>query len=331
MKSIINWGILGPGRIATKFATDLVNLPEANLLAVGSRSKARANKFAQTFGIARSYGNYDKLVTDPDVDVIYVATPHTFHKEHTLLCLQNNKAVLCEKPMAMNEGQLREMVELARKKNLFLMEGMWTRFLPVIQQVKDWLRKKTIGDVRILSSDFGFRTGWNPQDRLLNPNLAGGALLDVGVYTVALTYMVYGDSPRQVIADAYIGETGVDEQTAMLLRYDDGALALLFCSIRTNTPQEARILGTLGSIHIPGFWHTTSAVLQIEGKDPVKNSGEAGYHFEAAEVMSCLKAGKNESSRMPLDESLAIVQTMDHVRALIGLTYPMEKKVDYTC
>jgi dihydrodiol dehydrogenase / D-xylose 1-dehydrogenase (NADP) len=318
------WGILGPGRIATRFATDLQELPGAKLAAVGSRSADRAAAFAQEFGAQRAYGSYEELAADPEVDAIYVATPHPFHKDHTLLCLRHGKAVLCEKPMAINEAQVQEMVACARENQVFLMEATWTRFLPVIRHVREWLRENKIGDVCMLFADFGFRTRWDPQGRLLNPDLAGGALLDVGVYTVAFASMVFGASPVEVKASAHIGETGVDEQSALLLRYDGGALALLSCAVRTNTPQEAHIIGTEGSIHIPAFWHATAATLDVAGQEPVQVSGPAGYHYEAAEVMSCLHDGRLESPQMPLDESIAIARTLTRARALISLTYPME-------
>jgi len=325
MKKPFGWGILGPGNIARRFATDLRNLPGAKLAAVGSRSAERATAFAASFGADRAYGSYEELMADPHVDAIYVATPHTFHKEHTHLCLEHGKAVLCEKPMAVNERQVRDMVACARAHDVFLMEAMWTRFLPVIGKVREWLQKGVIGSVRILTADFGFRTGWNPEGRLLNPDLAGGALLDVGVYTVAFAAMVLGDSPTEIQASAHIGETGVDEQTAMLLRYADGALAMLSCAVRTRTPQEARIQGTEGSIHIPAFWHPTSAFLQVGNAEPVGFAGPVGYHYEASEVMSCLEAGDKESTTLPLDESIAIARTLEQARSIIGLTYPLER------
>jgi dihydrodiol dehydrogenase / D-xylose 1-dehydrogenase (NADP) len=325
MKTEFGWGILGPGRIATRFATDLGNLPEARLVAVGSRTVERAELFAQRFHIERAYGSYEDLARDPDVDVVYVATPNPFHPEHAMLCLRHGKAVLCEKPMAVNEWHVQRMVECARENGVFLMEAMWTRFLPVMDQVRGWLAEGKIGDVRLLSADFGFRTEWNPQGRLLNPDLAGGALLDVGIYVLALASMVMGGSPVEIEAVAHIGETGVDEQSAMLCRYRGGALALLSCAVRTQTPQEARIHGTAGSIHIPGFWHATTATLQVYGQDPVQVVRPAGYHYEAAEAMSCLRAGVTESSLMPLDESIAIARTLDRVRAYVGLAYSMDR------
>lgn len=326
MGTAVAWGILGAGSIARKFAADLTHLVDARLLAVGSRSGSRAADFCAEHGFERAYGSYAELVNDPDLDAVYVATPHPFHREHTVLCLRHGKAVLCEKPMAVNERQVREMVECARGSEVFLMEAMWTRFLPVIVQVSKWLGEGRIGEVRLLSADFGFRAGWNPEGRLFNPALAGGALLDVGVYVVALAHLVFGRPPVDVQAAAHLGETGVDEQTALLFRYDGGELALLSCAVRTNTPQEARIQGTEGAIHIPLFWRATSATLSVQGQEPVVFAEQAGYHFEAAEVMSCLLEGRRESARMPLDESIAIARTMERVRAIIGLSYPMESQ-----
>ncbi len=327
MKKTFGWGILGLGRIANRFASDLVTLSEAKIAAVASRSEGKAVAFAKKFGATKYYTDYSSLVADPDVDVVYVATPNTLHREHTLLCLENGKAVLCEKPLAVNERQVLDMVKSAEKNGLFLMEGVWTRCLPVIKHVRKWLNEKLIGEVRMLFADFGFRIMFNPEDRHVNINLAGGALLDVGVYTLALAQMVFGDSPEKIFASSFIGETEVDDQTGLLLRYNGGGLALLSAAIQTNTIQEARIYGTEGSIHIPPiFWRPTSAVLQINNKDPLKISGESSMGYEAAEVMSCIKTGKKESPQMTLKESIATARIMDEARRQIGLIYPMEKK-----
>ncbi len=318
------WGILGAGRIATRFVTDLKKLSKARLVAVGSRTLDKACTFAAQYGVERAYGSYAEMLADPAVDIVYVATPHPFHLEHTLLCLNAGKAVLCEKPMEINAQRVSEMVETARRNKVFLMEAMWTRFLPVIVQVRRWIAEGRIGKVRMLSADFGFRAAWDPQGRLFNPALAGGALLDVGIYVVAFASMLFG-TPTQVHATAYLGETGVDEQTALLLRYADGQLALLACAVRTNTPHQALILGTEGRITVPNFWHATLATLDVNGQPTIKARGKSGYQFEAAEVMACLAAGQTESAIMPLDESIAIAQTLDQARAQIGLTYPMER------
>jgi len=256
---------------------------------------------------------------------VYVATPHPFHKPHTLLCLEAGKAVLCEKPMAVNAGEVRAMVEAARAHGLFLMEAMWSRFNPVLVQARQWLDEGVIGEPRMLTADFGFSARVDPEARLFNPHLAGGALLDVGIYVVSLASWVFGGVPEQVLAAADIGATGVDEQTGMVLKYVGGRLALLSCAIRTQTPHFARIDGTEGAIEVPAFWHPTTARLIRPGAEPLEVTGTFGYHYEAAEVISCLRQGKAESATMPLDESVAIAETMDQVRALIGVKYPMEE------
>jgi dihydrodiol dehydrogenase / D-xylose 1-dehydrogenase (NADP) len=324
---VIRWGILGPGSIAHRFAEGLSVIPDAELVAVGSRSSERADAFADKFDIPKRHGSYTDLANDPDVDAIYVSTPHPFHKEYSILCLKAGKGVLCEKPMAINAQQAKEMIDCARAEKKFLMEAMWTRFLPAIVKMREWVAEGAIGEPRMLTADFGFRSGWNPEGRLMNPEMAGGGLLDVGVYTVAMAYMVFG-KPSRIASMAHIGETGVDEQAAMLLGYDAGQLALLSCAIRTNTPQEARIMGTEGSIHIPGFWHGNSATLYASGKGPVQADTPFegnGYNYEAVEVMRCLREGKLESDVMPLDESLSIAETMDQMRAEWGLKYSMEE------
>jgi predicted dehydrogenase len=324
MSKVIGWGILGAGSIAAKFATDLNKLEDARLVAVGSRSREKAAAFAEQWGVERGYGSYAEMLADPEVDAVYVATPHPFHRPHTLLCLEAGKAVLCEKPMAVNAGEVRAMVEAARASGLFLMEAMWSRFNPVMVQAKQWLDEGLIGEPRMLTADFGFSARFDPQARLFNPELAGGALLDVGVYVVSLASWVFGGAPEEVHAAAEIGSTGVDEQTGMVLRYAGGRLALLSCAIRTRTPHSARIDGTDGAIEVPAFWHPTTARLIRPGAEPLEARGSFGYQHEAAEVMACLRAGQTESATMPLDESIGIAETLDRVRATIGVQYPME-------
>jgi predicted dehydrogenase len=288
---------------------------------------ARAAEFVEEFHGERAYGSYEEMVQDPEVDAVYIATPHPFHRDHTLLCLRNGKAVLCEKPLATSEQQVREMAHMARETGTFLMEAMWTRFLPVMRIVDEWLTDHRIGDIRMLTADFGFRANWNPDSRLLNPGMAGGALLDVGVYVISLASMVFGGAPMQIKALAHVGETGVDEQTGMLFRYPNGALALLSCAVRTQTPQEARIVGDNGWIQIPEFWRATTATLHVKGEEPVRIKEAAGYHYEAAEVMACVREGRRESPIMPLEESVSIARTMQQVRTQIGVRFPVESAV----
>jgi predicted dehydrogenase len=323
MNHTVGWGILGAGRIAGKFATDAKLVPDARLVAVGSRSDEKAADFAAKNGVERAYGSYAELVADPDVDAIYVATPHPMHCEHTVLALDAGKAVLCEKPFAVTAREARLMIERARQRKLFLMEAMWTRFNPITVQVRRWLAEGRIGEPRMVTIDFGFRAAWNPESRLLNPALAGGALLDVGVYVLAYASMIFG-RPAQIQAAAHIGETGVDEQTAMVLRYAGGQLASLTCAVRTSTPQGARIDGTEGVIEIPAFWHATTARLIRPKEDPVEAAGAHGFQYEIAEATARIAAGQLESPLMPLDETLAIAETMDEVRKQIGLRYPFE-------
>ncbi len=328
MAKKIRWGILGTGGIAKKFAEGLQILPEANLVAVGSRAADTAENLARAFGIPHQHSSYDKLANDPDVDVVYIATPHPFHMENTILCLKAGKAVLCEKPFAINAGQAQQMLNVAATKKLFLMEAMWTRFLPIIVKVREWLAKGLIGRVRMVTADFGFRADWIPKHRLFNPELGGGALLDVGVYCVSMSSMVFGKPPAKIMGLAHMGRTGVDEQSAMILGYADGQLASLSCAVRTQTPQQTFIVGTKGKIKIHSpFWKGTAATISIEdGEDqmvemPLEGNG---YNYQAREVMKCLRTGKLESDIMPLNETLSIMKTMDEIRAQWGLKYPME-------
>jgi predicted dehydrogenase len=327
MREIIRWGILGTGNIATSFATGVATMPDAELAAVGSRSKASADAFGDRFDIPRRYPTYAGLANDPDIDVVYIATPHTLHLENTLLCLDAGKAVLCEKPFAINTAQARQAIARAKERKLFLMEAMWMRFFPLIVELRRLLAEKAIGDVRMVSADFGFRTTFDPGRRLFDPSLGGGALLDVGVYPVSLAHMILGQ-PTQVTGLAALGETGVDEQAAFVLGYDGGEMAVLHTAIRTTTPQEAIIMGTEGwiRIHSP-WWMPQVMTIQKPKGEPttVEVPFEAnGYNYEAAEVHRCLREGKIESDVMPWDETLAVMETMDSLRAQWGLRYPME-------
>lgn len=326
----IKWGILGPGTIAKKFARGINFLEDVELFAVGSRSQERADKFAKEFGAVRSYGDYETLVDDPEVDVIYVATPHIFHKEHTLLCLQAGKSVLCEKPFAINAIEASEMIDCAHRHKKFLMEAMWTRFLPTISRIKRLLSDEIIGEIRMVKADFGFRIGWDPENRLLNKELGGGALLDVGIYTISFASMILGKKPEKVKSISYIGQTGVDEQTAVILGYEGGELAQLTSAVRTNSTHDAWILGTEGRIHINNFWHAEKATInvydkkekEIEIEIPIESSG---YNYEIKEVNNCIRKGQLESKVMPLSESLAIMETMDKIRDEIGLRYSVDQ------
>ncbi|RSK28825.1 gfo/Idh/MocA family oxidoreductase [Bacillus sp. HMF5848] len=326
-EKIIKWGILGTGGIASTFAKDLAFAKNAERTAVGSRTKESATKFAESHDVSRAYGSYDELLQDSDVDAIYVATPHPFHKENVLACLRAGKAVLCEKPFTVNSRELEEMIQYARENKLFLMEAMWTRFLPPIVKVREWIASGEIGDVLLVKADFGFRAPWDPEWRLLNPALGGGALLDAGIYPVSFASMILGTNPEKILSTAHIGETGVDEQFSIIMSYPSGKTATLNGAIRVGLTNEAYIHGTEGYIRVPSFLSAKSATLYKNGEEVETfkdDRNSAGYAFEIEEVGKCLSQGLVESSVIPLDESLEIMKIMDQIRAQWGLKYPFE-------
>jgi len=327
MTQPFRWGILGPGSIARSFAKSITAIDDAVITAVASRAADRAEAFAREFDVPRAHTGYDALASDPEVDAIYVATPHPFHDGPSVLCLSAGKPVLCEKPLAANSVQARRITTAARDANTFMMEAMWTRFLPAVVQVRQWLNDGRIGEVLRLEADFSFRAGWNPDSRLLNPALAGGSLLDVGIYVLSMAFMVFGEAPEAVSSQAHIGTTGVDEQAGMVFRYRDGALAILSCGVRVPGANAVRIIGTEGTIEIPGpFFKTETARLIVgDETETVNHPHEAnGYEYEAREVARCVREGLIESPVMPHAESLAMADVMDRLRADWGVRYPFE-------
>ena len=328
MSQPIKWGIIGCGGIAGKFAADLAHTRYGTLAAVGSRSQEKAQQFAAAHGAARAYGSYDQLVADGEVDVVYVATPHPYHMENTLAAIEAGKHVLCEKPIALNARQTEKMIAAAKAKGVFLMEAMWTRFFPAIAQIRKWISSGKIGEVLALEADFGADFKAGPEHRIHNPELGGGALLDVGIYPVSFASMVYGTQPRRIVSTVHRAKTGVDDQAVTGFEYANGATAALSTSSRLNLRNEARIFGTKGSIlvHAP-FFFTDRLTLHVEGKKAKTHDfpyDGTGMHFEAEHVHQCLKKGKLDSDIMPLAESLEIMQTMDAIRGQWNLTYPGE-------
>ena len=328
MKQKICWGILGTGNIAGQFATGLSFVPDAQLVAVGSRASHTADDFARRFNISRKYPTYEQLANDPGIDVIYIATPHPFHMENTILCLNASKAVLCEKPFAINAAQAKKMIDLAKNKKLLLVEAMLTRFLPIAAKVREWLKQQLIGQPRMFQANFGFKADWNPQHRCFDPKLGGGALLDVGVYCISFASMVFNRPPKKIVSMAHIGQTGIDEQSAFILGYDKDQMAVLTSAVSANTENDVVISGTKGCIKIhPPFAKPTIATISINGKSeqkveiPIKGNG---YNYLAQHVNQCLKNGKLESDIMPLDETLEITKTMDKIRSQWNLKYPDE-------
>jgi len=327
VKQIVRWGILGPGSISGAFATGLKEAEGAALVAVGSRSHDRAKKFAAEYGVPNIHGSYEALASDSDVDAVYIGTPHTFHEEHTILCLRQGKHVLCEKPFAINAKQARRMIQCARDEDRLLMEAMWTRFLPAIELVKDVVTSGRIGTPRTLMTDFGFRAEFDPTSRLFDPQLGGGTLLDLGVYPITLAYWLFG-RPVDIRAMANLGETGVDEEASILLRHGEGQMTAAVTSFRVDTPKEAMIRGTEGWIRIHEPWWGGRRVT-IGSKDGDTETIDlpfrgGGYTYEAEAFMEIIREGGRDSKVMPLDESLAIMETMDTIRDQWDLQYPME-------
>lgn len=327
MTDKIRWGIIGAGKIARRFAAGLKSVNGAELLAIASRSKESSERFGSELQIPRRYAGYEEMLRDPDIDVVYVATPHVFHEEHTLLCLGHGKAVLCEKPFAINARQARKMIGSARRGKLFLMEAMWMYFFPAMARVRELIASGAIGEVRLLKADFCFQSEIVPEGRLFNPALGGGGLLDVGVYPLALAQMVFGQEPERISTAAHIGATGVDEQAAMILGYAGGAQAVLTSSMRVSTPQEALVVGTDGCIRIPSKFSQPDRIILGAGcKEEEMNFPRLGngYGFEATAVGECLRRGQLESEIMPLKTTLAVMRTMDRIRAKWKFKYPME-------
>lgn len=327
----IGWGILGTGDIAGLVAEDLADVPGGRLAAVGSRAPERAARFAERHGAERAHGSYAGLVEDPAVDVVHVTSPHPWHREHTLLALEAGKAVLCEKPFSLNAPQAREMIAAARDRGLFLMEAMWTRFLPAVERVRAWLEEGAIGEPRLLQADFGFRPARDPASRLFDPRLGGGALLDIGVYPLSLASMVLGPV-REVRALGHLGETGVDEQGAVVTGHGEARHALLGFTFLARGPTVATVTGTAGRITLHRRWWSAERAT-LERADGETETCEApfdghGYGFQAAHVGACLREERTESPVMGLDETLGVVETMDRIRAAWGIRYPGETASD---
>lgn len=323
----IKWGIAGPGGISRQFAKDLAHAEGAQLVAVAGRSLEKAESFAKEFNIERAYGSLEQLADDSEVDIVYVGTLHPAHRENVITFLRAGKAVLCEKPFTMNAAEADEIIRYAREKKLFLMEAMWSRYLPPIRQARQWLAEGLIGEVKMVKADFGFNFGWHPESRLLDPKLGGGALLDAGIYPVSFASMVFGGQPEKIMSSAKIGVTGVDEQFSILMEYEGGRTAVLNGAVQLDMVNDAFIYGTKGYIHIPNFLFSRASSLHVKDEEPVKFEDTrtfAGYAFEAEEAMNCLREGRLESSVTPLDETLAIMKMLDQVRQQWNLRYPFE-------
>ncbi|MCD9017444.1 Gfo/Idh/MocA family protein [Parachryseolinea silvisoli] len=325
----IRWGILGCGKIAHKFANDLKLVDDAALAAVAARDDVRARTFAQTYGATDVHTTYEALASSPAVDVIYIATPHGFHYEHAMLCLQHGKAVLCEKAFALNRAQAQRMIDYARAHGVFLMEAFWTKFLPQYSKVLEIINSGVLGEIQWIQAAFGFRPQPPVAARIYDPTLGGGSLLDVGIYPVFLAQAILG-KPVAIQAMARLHATGVDEQCIISLKFAQGALASLSSSFAAETPVEAVIAGTEGRLLLKNRFHNAVSTLEIamgkEDPQPVEVYRETGYgyQFEARHVNQCLRQGLVESPVMTHADSLALLETLDAIRQVAGIRYAVD-------
>ncbi|MCO8272657.1 Gfo/Idh/MocA family oxidoreductase [Actinoplanes sp. TRM 88003] len=320
----VRWGILAPGGIAAQFAGDLSLVPGAELAAVGSRRQETATAFAERFGFARAHGSYADLAADPDVDVVYIATPHAFHAEAAHLCIEAGKSVLVEKPITLDLPSAAQLVAHAREKNVFLMEAMWMRFNPAIRKIAELVEEGAIGWVSAIHADFGLQGPFDAEHRLRNPKLGGGALLDLGVYPINFAHLIMG-APASVQSWAHLTPERVDENTGILMGWEPGAVGALTCSINGQSRNNATITGTDGRIELPeGFFVPRSFTVHRPESDPevfdLDFPGH-GYQFEAAEVQRCLQAGELESPLMSHATTLELMTLLDTIREEIGVAY----------
>ncbi len=327
MTPALRWGIIGTGWIADRFAKDLQLLDGAEIVAVGSRAQGSADAFADRFGIPHRHASYASLVDDPDVQAVYVSTPHPGHHDAALLAIQAGKAVLCEKPFTMTAAEAADLVAAARRQGVFLMEAMWTRFVPHIVQLRELLASGRLGDVRLLVADHSQWFADDPAHRLFAPELGGGALLDLGIYPVSFSSMLFGP-PRTVTAVSDSAFTGVDATTSMVLQHEGGRQSVLTTTLEALGPNRAAIVGKDARVEIESVWYapTWFTLVPRDGEPEVFAPAHEGngLRHQAAEVARRVAAGQTESAVMPLDETVTIMQTLDEVRRQIGLVYPGE-------
>ncbi|NSW94838.1 MAG: Gfo/Idh/MocA family oxidoreductase [Bacteroidales bacterium] len=321
------WGILAPGKMSAKFANGLKVLPNAELYAVGSRSIERARKFALDHGFKKSYGTYEELAADPEVDVIYIASPHSFHFEHTMLCLRNGKAVICEKAFGINSREVETMINEAEKRGIFLMEALWPPFQPFYKKASEILESGILGEVKHLHGYFSFIPPFDPADRKFNVSLGGGSLLDIGIYPVidALTFLGIPDDIRAV---ALFSETGSEESVSAVFRYNNRCLASVYSSFSTNVGIGCDILCRNGNMTVSrGRDMNQRVILSLQGREKqeyVFTPEALGYHWEAEEVMKCLNENKLESSIVPHAFSINLIRTLDRIRQSAGIHFPQD-------
>lgn len=325
----LNWGILSTGTIAKKFAGTLTKLKNAGkLTAVGSRSQESADAFAAEYSIPKAYSSYLDLVSDPEIDVIYIATPHSAHYENAKLCLEHGKHVLCEKSFTVNAAEAQELITLAGRNNLFIMEAFWTKFLPAYEEVTKIVTAGSIGSLTHFRAQYGFAPTGTRYIRKFDPKLAGGTLLDIGVYALGVAAMLLGYAPKSVASSGILGEYGTDTFDSIMLTYENGATAHLITTIGAVIEPEAVLYGTKGHIVLPDFSALqTFTVVQNDGTETVYDYPFEvnGFEYQIRETERCLQAGQTASSIMTHENTLAVMQLMDKIRHDWGLAFPCEQ------
>jgi len=313
----INWGIIGTGNIARSFATDFKYTSGGKIVAAASRSLEKAREFCGDFQIETAYGSYEELYSDKNVDVVYVATPHHLHYINSKDAMMAGKAVLCEKPISISPAELESLWKIAEQSGQYLMEAMWTYFLPPITKAKEWTREGKIGTIKNIKADFAFKAEYDPMDRLFNPEFAGGALLDIGIYPIAFVWYIVDQFPKNITAISNMTETGVDMEETMIFEYEDQMIANLTASFAYDPPNNAIIAGTDGYILIPDFFMAKECFLYKGGKlvEHFKDDRQAvGYNYEIEAVNRDLAQGLKESEIMPLETSLRLQELMEAVK-----------------
>jgi predicted dehydrogenase len=332
MSTSVRWGILGTGKIARAFAKALKDTPGAVLAGVGSRTLQSAQAFADEFGedsATAAYGSYEALAQAGDIDLVYVGTPHPAHAGNVRMALEAGKGVLCEKPFTMNRIEAEALVALARERKLFLMEAMWTRFMPALAEVRRVIDAGEIGKVTQVIADLGFKADFGPEHRVFNPVLGGGALLDLGIYPLSIAVALLGPV-ESVVAQAEIGPSGVDEQTGFVLRHRGGGMSMCSCSLRARLPSELTIAGERGHVRMNTMFHRAQTVTVsrddgIARTVPTPYLGN-GYVHEAIEAQRCWQAGLVESPAMTHEDTLGLMAVMDEVRRQIGVRYEADSE-----
>jgi dihydrodiol dehydrogenase / D-xylose 1-dehydrogenase (NADP) len=325
----IRWGIIGAGRISAIFAEALNGVQGTQIVAVGSRNFDRGKNFADKMKIAKAYGSYEELLADKDIDVIYIGTPHSEHKKNVELSIKAGKAVLCEKSFTLNQKDTSYLIDLAKEHDVFLMEAMWTKFLPTTKTVKEWVKTGKIGEIKYLNINFGFSKEIVAENRLFNPQLGGGALLDVGIYPVSYAIHMMDSLPIEVSSQVIMGKTNVDEVNSMLFRFENGTIANLSSAIRAEIGKDAVIVGELGKIIIENFWQAQSAKVYDNHGNLMESFEKPflvnGYEYEIMEVNECISENRKESELLPLADTRKIMGILDMIREQWNYNYPDEK------